>query len=920
MTLAENSFGVGQQLSKMPRNRSFNWFQERSLRTKAMLLGVALGVLPVVVVGIAATTIASRSMTDKIIQVEQSKALKVADSLNLFVRERYTDIQTIASIDILTTSAANTNVDAKSAALEQFLEVNSIYNNIAFVNLQGDVVAQTKGAPLGNLKDQVWFQEVLRTDKPYISQPAVASTNGEFSLFVAAPVKDRATRRTIGIVRTRMAVEQLSNLLDQGSISLDQFHLIDADGKVFVGPGDPKQYITNTSTVDKTRAENNQNAAGNGVDAQTLFPEYKRLKESGQVTSLFDSNQLLVYTPVKGIDSLPRLGWEIVAALDNSVVLAPQQQLLLSLLIGSVIVIVIASTIAALLASRAIRPLLVAADAVERIGQGELDVRLPDGGKDELATLSANINTMATRLQDSMRLQELEIAQERILTLAKGSDVVQSSDLSGMFDAVLSSVRALLNLDRIVVYVVNGGTTASGVVSEAMKAGIPSAVGLGVKDDCIPREVREAYRQGRMVVARDVHDAGFEQEHLKLLERLQVKASLILPIVNGEQLFGLLVAHHCTATYDWQEAEVSLLTRVATEMGLTVYRVELLEQTIRLAEEQRQRSERLQKRALELLQEVDPINQGDLTVRVRVTPDEIGTLADSYNEIVDNLRRIVTQVQSAANQVTTAASTNEGLILELAEESNRQTAEINTALAQVEQMADAIQEVARNAKAAETTVKRAAQAVVEGDKVMERTVEGIQTVQKTVAEAAQKVGRLGESSQKISTVVDLISAFAAQTNMLALNASIEASRAGAQGRGFAVVAEEVRALAQQSADATNEIKKLVAGIQAETSEVVQAMEAGTKQVDVGTKLVDETRVSLTQITTASTQIAQLVNAIAQSTVVQSRASETVSHTIKEVATIANQTSAEANQVALSVGELRQIAQSLKAGMEQFKLK
>ena len=137
---------------------------------------------------------------------------------------------------------------------------------------------------------------------------------------------------------------------------------------------------------------------------------------------------------------------------------------------------------------------------------------------------------------------------------------------------------------------------------------------------------------------------------------------------------------------------------------------------------------------------------------------------------------------------------------------------------------------------------------------MNRTVDGIMAIRQTVAETAKKVKRLGESSQKISKVVNLISSFADQTNLLALNASIEAAHAGEEGRGFAVVADEVRSLARQSAEATAEIETLVADIQAETNEVLAAMEAGTEQVVTGTKLVDETRKSLNQITVASIQI------------------------------------------------------------------
>jgi methyl-accepting chemotaxis protein len=345
-------------------------------------------------------------------------------------------------------------------------------------------------------------------------------------------------------------------------------------------------------------------------------------------------------------------------------------------------------------------------------------------------------------------------------------------------------------------------------------------------------------------------------------------------------------------------------------------RTEELRQAKELSEMERQT---LQKRALELLREVDPISQGDLTVRAKVTPDEIGTLADSYNATVASLRRIVLQVQNAAGQVLQTTDSNKEYIQALSAEAARQATEITDALARIETLAQVVRTVAVNAEQAEVMVQQAAQIVQEGDVAMDRTVDGIQAIRATVAETAKKVKHLGESSQKISTVVELISAFASQTNMLALNASIEASRAGEAGRGFAVVASEVRALAQRSAEATEEIRQLVAGIQAETNEVVVTMEAGTEQVVNGTKLVDETRQSLNKITAASAKISELVEAIAQATVVQSEATDVVTQTMQDVAAVANNTSAGANQVASSFETLQQVAETLQVSASRFKV-
>ncbi|NJO41520.1 MAG: methyl-accepting chemotaxis protein [Cyanobacteria bacterium RU_5_0] len=327
----------------------------------------------------------------------------------------------------------------------------------------------------------------------------------------------------------------------------------------------------------------------------------------------------------------------------------------------------------------------------------------------------------------------------------------------------------------------------------------------------------------------------------------------------------------------------------------------------------------LQQRVIELLQEVDPISKGDLTVRAKVTADEIGTIADSYNATVENLRKIVVQVQQAANQMANTTSNSQASVQELSEEALRQAEAIASALQVIQDMAKAVQDVSMNAKQAEVAMQQATLTVEAGDVAMNRTVEGMQAIRATVAETAKKVKHLGESSQKISSVIELISAFAEQTKLLSLNASIEAALAGEEGRGFGMVANEVRALARRSAEATEEIRKLVMEIQAETNEVVAAMESGTQQVVIGTQLVDETRQSLNQITAVSTQISQLVEGIAQATIVQSQASEIVSQMMQDVVAIASKTSVEANQVASSFEQLREVAETLQMGVGQFKV-
>jgi methyl-accepting chemotaxis protein len=255
----------------------------------------------------------------------------------------------------------------------------------------------------------------------------------------------------------------------------------------------------------------------------------------------------------------------------------------------------------------------------------------------------------------------------------------------------------------------------------------------------------------------------------------------------------------------------------------------------------------------------------------------------------------------------------------VAQEATQQVEAITNALEQLQMVAETSQGMANRALQAAEQVEQANAVVKEGDLAMNRTVAGISTIRETVSETAKKVKRLGEASQKISKVVNLISNFAAQTNLLALNAAIEAARAGEEGRGFSVVAEEVRALAQQSAAATADIEQLVEEIQAQTNEVVAAMEAGTEQVVTGTELVEESRQKLGQISAVSAQVNQLIQEIAQASNEQSQAATQVGQTMQDVATIASDTSKGSKAVSDSFSKLLEVAQSLQLSVAQFKV-
>lgn len=339
----------------------------------------------------------------------------------------------------------------------------------------------------------------------------------------------------------------------------------------------------------------------------------------------------------------------------------------------------------------------------------------------------------------------------------------------------------------------------------------------------------------------------------------------------------------------------------------------------RKAEEQEQAKEDLQRQVIRLLDDVEGAARGDLTVQAEVTADVLGAVADSFNLTIQNLREIVLQVTQAARQVSQGATDSERFAIGLSSDALRQAEELAATLNSVQVMTDLIQRVAENAREAEEVARSASAMATRGGEAVERTVAGILAIRETVAETTRKVKRLAESAQEISKIVALIASIASRTNLLALNASIEAARAGDAGRGFAIVADEVRQLADRSAKAVKEIEQIVMQIQSETGLVMTAMEEGTQQVIEGTKLAERAKRSLEEIIQVSNRIDVLVRSISADTVEQTETSRAVAQVMQAVELTAQETSQEAQRVSGSLQKLVGVARDLLTSVERFRV-
>jgi methyl-accepting chemotaxis protein PixJ len=662
-----------------------------------------------------------------------------ADRINAIVEERLRDLQPLSRLRLFRVEAVSKTLtpEQKNGAMQDFVDSSEDgFINIQFVDKNGNPQFYSKGTVLRNHRNESYFKEALTTLKPVI-ETRLPAGQSQPNIYMSRFVRNW-NQEVIGILLAELNPEVITKFLTQLSQEDEKEYIIfDRQGTIVLS----------------------SNLAIVGKNVKDVYSQWNWEKDKSTELIINNKGFYLFSHPLP----LEQLGWTLATVQDEEKLYGSLERLGLFFASGSVFAVVFISGLAVVLVDRGLRPILRATAAVQTIGAGDLSVRLPVEGDDELAILAENINKLAIQLNELL------------------------------------------------------------------------------------------------------------EEQKKEAERLEIAR---------------------------QEARMEADQR---------------------AREQQEAKEFLQKRALELLLEVDPVSRGDLTVRAKVTPDEVGTIADSYNAIIRSLRQIVQQVKDASTSVLATSQTNEAEIREIVAEYLQQVNSLQEATEALGKLALTSKEVTDRALSAQEQVQEATQVVAEGDKAMNRTVEGISVIRETVSDTAKKVKRLGEASQKISKVVNLISEFASQTNLLALNAAIEAARAGEEGRGFAVVAEEVRSLAEQSASATSEIEELVEEIQTQTRDVVLAMEAGTDQVVEGTKLVEEAREKLSQIDRVSQKISSLIRDIAASAEQQLNTSQTVQKTVEGVFTIATDTAEKSEKVAESFRELLKLAQSLQEATAQFKV-
>ena len=555
----------------------------------------------------------------------------------------------------------------------------------------------------------------------------------------------------------------------------------------------------------------------------------------------------------------------------------------------------------------------------------ELEKRwtLVDGKVDELVAARAILTSLSQAVSNVNQGNQglLELAEQLATQLSSGSgrEIALANNLVMLTQRIAKNANALVGdeVDSDVAFLLGKDTATFRDIVNGLLQGSDALRVSAIRDG----EARQTLTE---------LGSRFQETEKRLVEVLRAMPRLLAgkqaaKVITVEAEPLMAGAKNLSNAYEGAGNTANFALYLAAALGLlslllgaALGYLFLNEARVRAAENERE-NQRNQEAILRLLNEMGTLADGDLTVKASVTEDVTGAIADSINFTVDELRKVVSDINATTGEVAGATQAAQAISQRLYQASQRQSGEIQRSSALVLQMAQSINEVSASATQGAKVAEQSLNVAEKGSLAVQNQIAGMNEIRAQIQESSKRIKRLGESSQEIGEIVELISDITEQTNVLALNAAIQAASAGDAGRGFTVVAEEVQRLAERSAEATKQIAAIVKTIQTDTQDAVSAMEQSTQGVVEGAKLSDAAGQALAEIGDVSQMLAGLIENISTDTQQQAQSATGVASKMQDILRVTEQATVGTQRTAEAVGELAALATELKGSVAGFKV-
>jgi len=872
------------KLGKEQVNQSSHRFANKfGIRAKVIALATIFGVLPVLAVGSVAYTFADDSITQQIASEKIAEAEQLSDKLSLFLQDRLANIKTIARVSSMVNRNAESieaknNLKQSQAVTKQkladeltaFVQDYLVYSNISLYNLQGQVIVQSRGSAQEiNQKKFPYFRQVLKTGLPVISEPFATNFGGfnRLAIYVAAPIKDNSGKIS-AVVVAKTPVEFVGNaILRTASLQRGTtYRLIDSSDQIFQNFNDPEKTSLGAKIGKKL----------------PLFQEVNAQRQSqAWIGNTSAGEQMYAYAPLSNSGSL---NWSIVTSTDTAIAFAPQRQLLQTIGLGTVLTAMVAAVLAALLAGRAIQPVLQATVAVEKLRQGKLDTRIQTQGNDELATLGFNINQMAERIQSLLEEQrqntEQLVRQNAVLTnLARNDGLIEGNALAAA-RAFTEAIAKTLTVERVSVWLHTVSCDAIVCLDLYESKSQQHAEGIKLKAIDFPNYFK-ALDQDRPIVADDAPtDPATREFTSAYLTPLGITSRLDVPIRIAGRTMGVVCCEHVGVARQWKAQEQSFASSVANLLSLAL------------------ESELLQTEVGHLLEVVSAVEDGDLATRAQVSQRTTGLVADTFNRLLEQLGQVLAQVLITAQQVSAGAATLEELAKTVATNATRQAQEVAQVLSLTEQVEHSAQNSAQKVNLTNRSLLDVRSVVEQGQTAIEDLTKGIEVLQQGTDRIVQRMKTLGEFVGLADQFVQEQSQIASLTQVLALNATLVAARASEQRdpRQFLVVAREFEAIATQVSTLAKQTNDGLESLQQRTAQihtVVSAIDADVQSlgglVSGFNKGVEQSSQVFGNVQTVTVEVVQAGQDVTVSSQEIVSAAQATAYAMRDIAALAEQT-------------------------------